>query len=109
MLSILLKWDVILLFYSLSVSSQHESQQSVSVLVCVFVCVKAGGCSQTLPCILHFPAALVLQSEVISELIDVSPSCATRTLLNTDPSHRLQDQILVIRTLIDCNVAFEKN
>ncbi|KAL7864847.1 hypothetical protein AOLI_G00162670 [Acnodon oligacanthus] len=39
----------------------------------------------------HFHAHLtsllapVLQSEAISELIDISPSCATRTLLNTDP------------------------
>lgn len=85
-MSILLKRDVILLFSSLSVSPQHESQQflSVHMCVCVFARVKAGGCSQMLPSILHFPAVLFLQSEVISKLIDVLPSCATRTLLNTD-------------------------
>lgn len=34
---------------------------------------------------LHFPAASLFQSEAISEHIDVSPSCAAETLLNTDP------------------------
>lgn len=64
---------------------------------------------QTPQLVLHFPAASLFQSEAISEHIDVLSSCAAETLLILTLSHRLQVQILLIRALIDCNVAFEKH
>lgn len=75
-----------LLFSSLLVSFASERDGGIGAWAHTCVWFKAGRCRQTLPHT-HHTSLLTpfLQSKAISELIDVSPSCATRTLLNTDP------------------------